>query len=38
VTIASTADDFNFFGFDTSISNSGEVAFKAERDPVFKLR
>jgi hypothetical protein len=29
-TIASTADEFNFFGFDTSISNTGEVAFKAE--------
>jgi hypothetical protein len=31
-TIASTADEFNFFGFDTSISNTGEVAFKAELD------
>ena len=34
-TIASTADEFNFFGFDTSISNSGEVAFKAELDEEF---
>ena len=34
-TIASTADRFNFFGFDTSISNSGEVAFKAELDEEF---
>ena len=32
ITIASTEDEFNFFGFDTSISNSGEVAFKAELD------
>jgi hypothetical protein len=34
-TIASTADQFNFFGFDTSIRNSGEVAFKAELDEEF---
>jgi hypothetical protein len=34
-TIASTADEFNFFGFDTSISNIGEVAFKAELDEEF---
>jgi hypothetical protein len=34
-TIASTADEFNFFGFDTSINNSGEVAFKAELDEEF---
>jgi hypothetical protein len=31
-TIASTADEFAFFGFDTSINNSGEVAFTAELD------
>ncbi len=31
-TIATTTKGFNFFGFDTSISNSGEVAFKAELD------
>ena len=31
-TIATTADEFNFFGFDTSINDSGEVAFKAELD------
>jgi hypothetical protein len=31
-TIATTADEFAFFGFDTSINNSGEVAFKAELD------
>ena len=31
-TIASTADQFTFFGFDTSINNNGEVAFKAELD------
>jgi hypothetical protein len=31
-TIATTAGRFNFFGFDTSISNSGEVAFRAELD------
>ena len=34
-TIASTADEFNFFGFDTSINNSGEVAFKVELDEEF---
>jgi hypothetical protein len=34
-TIASTADEFNFFGFDTSINNSGAVAFKAELDEEF---
>lgn len=34
-TIASTADEFNFFGFDTSINNSGVVAFKAELDEEF---
>jgi hypothetical protein len=31
-TIATTADRFDFFGFDTSINNSGEVAFAAELD------
>jgi hypothetical protein len=31
-TIATTSGQFNFFGFDTSISNSGEVAFRAELD------
>jgi hypothetical protein len=31
-TIATTTKGFNFFGFDTSISNSGEVAFKGELD------
>jgi hypothetical protein len=31
-TIATTAEEFNFFGFDTSVNNSGEVAFKAELD------
>ena len=31
-TIASTADQFTFFGFDTSINNNGEVAFMAELD------
>jgi hypothetical protein len=36
-TIASTADEFNFFGFDTSINNDGEVAFKAELDPAFNF-
>jgi hypothetical protein len=36
-TIASTADEFNFFGFDTSINNSGEVAFKAELDEEFNF-
>jgi hypothetical protein len=34
-TIASTRNEFNFFGFDTSINNSGEVAFKAELDEEF---
>ncbi len=34
-TIATTADRFNFFGFDTSINNSGEVAFTAELDEEF---
>jgi hypothetical protein len=34
-TIASTADRFNFFGFDTSINDVGEVAFKAELDAEF---
>lgn len=32
VTIATTANGFNFFGFDTSINNNREVAFKAELD------
>jgi hypothetical protein len=32
ITIASTVDEFNFFGFDTSVNNDGEVAFKAELD------
>ncbi|MGI8910491.1 MAG: DUF7453 family protein [Rubrobacteraceae bacterium] len=36
-TIASTADKFNFFGFDTSINNNGEVAFKAELDEEFNF-
>jgi hypothetical protein len=31
-TVATTADEFNFFGFDTSINNAGVVAFKAELD------
>jgi hypothetical protein len=31
-TIATTTKEFNFFGFDTSVNNSGEVAFKAELD------
>jgi hypothetical protein len=31
-TIATTTKQFNFFGFDTSINNSGEVAFKGELD------
>jgi hypothetical protein len=31
-TIATTAKEFNFFGFDTSVNNSREVAFKAELD------
>ena len=35
-TIAQTKGDrFHFFGFDTSISNAGEVAFKAELDEEF---
>ena len=34
-TIATTAGQFNFFGFDTSMSNSGEVAFRAELDEEF---
>ena len=34
-TIATTAGQFNFFGFDTSVSNSGEVAFRAELDEEF---
>jgi hypothetical protein len=34
-TIATTADRFNFFGFDTSINDSGEVAFAAELDEEF---
>jgi hypothetical protein len=32
ITIATTTQEFNFFGFDTSVNNSGEVAFKAELD------
>jgi len=36
-TIATTKKEFNFFGFDTSISNSGEVAFKAELDEAFNF-
>jgi hypothetical protein len=31
-TIATTTKGFNFFGFDTSINNNGEVAFKGELD------
>src|SRR5919109_2274388 len=31
-TIATTTKQFNFFGFDTSVNNGGEVAFKAELD------
>jgi hypothetical protein len=31
-TIALTTKGFNFFGFDTSVNNSGEVAFKGELD------
>ncbi len=31
-TIASTTKGFNFFGFDTSVNNSGQVAFKGELD------
>jgi hypothetical protein len=36
-TIATTADKFNFFGFDTSVNNSREVAFKAELDAEFNF-
>jgi hypothetical protein len=36
-TIATTAGKFEFFGFDTSINNSGEVAFKAELDERFNF-
>ena len=36
-TIATTADEFNFFGFDTSSNNSGVVAFKAELDEEFNF-
>ncbi|MGH3145842.1 MAG: DUF7453 family protein [Rubrobacter sp.] len=35
ITIASTEDRFNFFGFDTSVNNDGVVAFKAELDERF---
>jgi hypothetical protein len=35
--IASTADECNFFGFDTSINNAGEVAFRAELDAAFNF-
>jgi hypothetical protein len=35
--IASTAEQFNFFGFDTSVNNGGVVAFKAELDPQFNF-
>jgi hypothetical protein len=35
--IASTAEQFNFFGFDTSVNNSGVVAFKAELDREFNF-
>lgn len=31
-TIATTEKGFNFFGFDTSVNDSGEVAFKGELD------
>jgi hypothetical protein len=31
-TIATTTKGFNFFGFDTSVNNSGEVVFKGELD------
>jgi hypothetical protein len=31
-TIATTTKEFSFFGFDTSVNNGGEVAFKAEFD------
>jgi hypothetical protein len=36
-TIATTAGKFNFFGFDTSVNNGREVAFKAELDPEFNF-
>jgi hypothetical protein len=36
-TIATTADKFNFFGFDTSVNDDGQVAFKAELDPEFNF-
>jgi hypothetical protein len=36
-TIATTADQFDSFGFDTSINDSGEVAFAAELDEEFGL-
>jgi putative intracellular protease/amidase len=36
-TISSTAEQFNFFGFDTSVNNGGVVAFKAELDPQFNF-
>jgi hypothetical protein len=35
LTIATTTKEFNFFGFDTSVNNSGVVAFKAELDTTF---
>jgi hypothetical protein len=35
--IATTAEQFNFFGFDTSLNNTGVVAFKAELDPEFNF-
>jgi hypothetical protein len=35
--IASSKKEFNFFGFDTSVKNDGDVAFKAERDPEFNF-
>jgi hypothetical protein len=35
--IASTAEQFNFFGFDASVNNSGVVAFKAELDTQFNF-
>jgi hypothetical protein len=34
VTIASTAGDFNRFGFEPTLDNSGVVAFKAELDNI----
>jgi hypothetical protein len=34
-TIATTTAEFRFFGFDTSINNHGEVAFKGELDAEF---